>query len=265
LSKSGRVRLSDLRRGDRLIHDCRDVGHDPAAWSAVLVEGLAKLVDAQIAAAGKIELDRSGGPPRTMPMADRGWLSAHDRQTWWHLCVEQQDFRRFSTFHRFASLHGNLITRCREQLSPDGEWYGSDEYNEWNRAFGLDDMIISHVRIERLACLQGFHIYRCMNQPRFGTRVRRLIRLFHDELARHVGTALVTEPAKPFLHLPPRLRQIMDCLLEGDGEKQVALRLGLSRHTVHDYIKVLYRRLGVCSRAEFMAFCLRHRPGAGPP
>jgi DNA-binding NarL/FixJ family response regulator len=125
-------------------------------------------------------------------------------------------------------------------------------------------MMISHVRIERLACLQGLHIYRCLNQLRFGTRVRRLLRLFHDELARHVGTALVSEPAEPLLHLPPRLRQIMDCLLEGDGEKQVALHLGLSRHTVHDYIKDLYRRLGVCSRGEFMAFCLRHCPRCGP-
>jgi DNA-binding CsgD family transcriptional regulator len=259
MSKSGRVRIHDVRRAYRLIHDCRDVGHDPAAWTAVLVEGLATLVDAQVAIAGKIELDRSDGPPRSMPMADRGWLSAHDRQTWWHLCVEQQDFRRFSTFHRFTSLHGNLITRCRQQLSSDGEWYGSDEYNLWYRVFGLDDMIISRVRIERLACLQGFHIYRCLNVPRFGIRDRRLTRLFQLELARHVGTALVSEPAEPFLYVPPRLRQIMDCLLEGDGEKQVALRSGLSRHTVHDYIKGLYRRLGVCGRAEFMAFCLRHR------
>jgi hypothetical protein len=118
MSKSGRVRIHDIRRAYRLIHDCRDVGHDPAAWSAVLDEGLAKLVDAQVAIAGKIELDRSGGPPRTMPMADRGWLSTQNRQTWWQVCVDQEDFRRFSTFHRFSRLHGNLITRRREQLSP---------------------------------------------------------------------------------------------------------------------------------------------------
>ena len=49
------------------------------------------------------------------------------------------------------------------------------------------------------------------------------------------------------------------CLLEGDGEKQAALRLGLSRHTVHEYVGELYRRFGVCSRPELMALCLRRR------
>jgi DNA-binding CsgD family transcriptional regulator len=64
--------------------------------------------------------------------------------------------------------------------------------------------------------------------------------------------------------LSPRLRQTLECLLEGDGEKQVAARLGLSRHTVHDYVTALYRRLDVSSRPELMALCLsRGRPTGG--
>ena len=39
------------------------------------------------------------------------------------------------------------------------------------------------------------------------------------------------------------------------GDQEVAVRLCLSRHTVHDHVKVLYRRAGVASRAEFMARC----------
>jgi DNA-binding CsgD family transcriptional regulator len=54
-------------------------------------------------------------------------------------------------------------------------------------------------------------------------------------------------------HLPPRVRQVAELFLEGLSEKQVAYRLGISRHTVHDYAKVLYRSLGVESRGEF--FC----------
>jgi DNA-binding NarL/FixJ family response regulator len=69
-------------------------------------------------------------------------------------------------------------------------------------------------------------------------------------------------PAPP--PLPPRLREALACLLEGDSEKQVARRLGLSRHTVHDYAKDLYRRLGVGSRAELMALCLRRQDEGAP-
>jgi FixJ family two-component response regulator len=56
--------------------------------------------------------------------------------------------------------------------------------------------------------------------------------------------------------LSPRLRQTLRCLLRGEGEKQIAERLGLSRHTVHDYIKSLHRCFGVNSRGELLAVCL---------
>ena len=53
--------------------------------------------------------------------------------------------------------------------------------------------------------------------------------------------------------LSPRLQQTLQSLLAGDSEKQVARKLGLSPHTVHVYVKKLYRRYGVSSRAELLA------------
>ena len=37
------------------------------------------------------------------------------------------------------------------------------------------------------------------------------------------------------------------------GEKQVAIRLELSKHTVHDYVKLIYREFEVRSRGELLA------------
>ena len=45
----------------------------------------------------------------------------------------------------------------------------------------------------------------------------------------------------------------MKLLLEGDSEKQVAFKLGLSPHTVHEYVKNLYSELQVSSRGELLA------------
>jgi DNA-binding CsgD family transcriptional regulator len=53
--------------------------------------------------------------------------------------------------------------------------------------------------------------------------------------------------------LPPRQEQTLRHLLDGDSEKQVARKLELSPHTVHAYVKALYRRFGVSSRAELLA------------
>ena len=71
---------------------------------------------------------------------------------------------------------------------------------------------------------------------------------------------ITSEHAIAVALLPPRLRQTLDCLLDGDSEKQVAARLGLSRHTVHEYVKALYRRLGITTRAELMVRYLRRPP-----
>jgi DNA-binding NarL/FixJ family response regulator len=53
--------------------------------------------------------------------------------------------------------------------------------------------------------------------------------------------------------LPPRLSQTLQLLLLGDSEKQVAHKLKLSRNTVHVYVKALYRRYEVQTRAELLA------------
>jgi len=54
-------------------------------------------------------------------------------------------------------------------------------------------------------------------------------------------------------HLSPREKDTLEILLSGVPEKIVADKLGVSPHTAHDYVKSLYRKLGVTSRAELMA------------
>lgn len=53
--------------------------------------------------------------------------------------------------------------------------------------------------------------------------------------------------------LSPRTRQTLERLLAGDSEKQIAAHLGVSRHTVHVYVKALYKGFNVCSRGELLA------------
>jgi DNA-binding NarL/FixJ family response regulator len=57
--------------------------------------------------------------------------------------------------------------------------------------------------------------------------------------------------------LPPRLRHTLSALLQGGSEKEIAATLGISRHTVHEYVQEIYRRMNVRSRPELMAAVLR--------
>jgi DNA-binding NarL/FixJ family response regulator len=64
-------------------------------------------------------------------------------------------------------------------------------------------------------------------------------------------------PPDQLPNLSPRMRQTLERLLLGDSEKQIAAHLGVSRHTVHVYVKALYKGFGVCSRGELLARFVR--------
>jgi hypothetical protein len=57
------------------------------------------------------------------------------------------------------------------------------------------------------------------------------------------------------------MSQTLQYLLAGDSEKQIANRLRLSQHTVHVYVKALYRRHSVSSRGELLARFIPHDAG----
>jgi DNA-binding CsgD family transcriptional regulator len=86
-------------------------------------------------------------------------------------------------------------------------------------------------------------------------RRRRMVAMFCSML----GEQLLD--GKPNLRgsepLSRRQRQTLEFLLTGDGEKQIAARLSISRHTVHVYVKSLYKRFGVSSRGELLAKWVR--------
>jgi DNA-binding NarL/FixJ family response regulator len=77
------------------------------------------------------------------------------------------------------------------------------------------------------------------------------------EFCRLLGSSFSAPPPDPTAGLPPRHVQTLQRLLEGDSEKQIARRLGVSPHTVHVYVKALYRHFDVSSRGELLARFIR--------
>src|SRR4051812_41865564 len=57
--------------------------------------------------------------------------------------------------------------------------------------------------------------------------------------------------------LSPRMRQTLGFLIKGDSERQISLKLGISQHTVHVYVRQLYKRFDVSSRGELLARFIR--------
>jgi DNA-binding CsgD family transcriptional regulator len=53
--------------------------------------------------------------------------------------------------------------------------------------------------------------------------------------------------------LSPREAQIAELMLAGCSSEAIALRLDISRHTVKDHRKRIFRKLGIGSLAELFA------------
>jgi DNA-binding NarL/FixJ family response regulator len=84
---------------------------------------------------------------------------------------------------------------------------------------------------------------------------RRMIAEFCRTLGMQIGVVKPAANQNP--EITERMKQTLQHLLAGDSEKQVAAKLGLSRNTVHVYVKNLYKYFHVYSRGELLAKCLR--------
>ena len=257
MARSKRLTLREVRAVFRLVGECRELGADVTAWRRHLAAGLCRLTGAQVGLVGELAHSRQAWL-QPLHVADVGWSCPADRHHVLEEFVASGLYGRDLSAERFFGiLPLKLRTVRREQIISDPEWGRSVVFNDFIRQGGLDLGILS---------LQGFDggersnsivLYLPFGEAPLPERGRRLVHLTQQELGPLLGTALAAAGDPGWSNLPPRWRQTLDCLLDGDSEKQAASRLGISQLTIHQYVKGLYRHFGVASRAELLAFFLR--------
>jgi DNA-binding NarL/FixJ family response regulator len=146
----------------------------------------------------------------------------------------------------------------------DSDWYTSPYVEVIHKPMGMDHSLFC---MREFAHDPGVHccytIERALGEADFSQRDKVLVQELNAALAPLVGGPLApfTDPSPTTL--APRVRQVLRCLLEGDGDKQIAVRLGLTRHTVNQYAKTIFRHFGVASRSELLARWIRRAWGNG--
>jgi DNA-binding CsgD family transcriptional regulator len=255
MTRSGLLRLQDVRDAYRLIGDCRDLGSDPALWHRRMFEGLCQLIGAKAVTGGEGLWPRPHRPVVPLSAFDAG-LDARGRERYMAFMREQGPAAS-PIFRALQRLPGRLVTHTRRQLVSDDVWYRSVSFNEYIRLADGDHTLASVYQASDDGAVSVICLQRAIGERDFSPRERRLLNFFHGELGRLIGRSLVsaTEPSPE--KLSPRLRQTLGCLLEGDSEKQVAAHLGLSQATVHQYVTALYRHFRVQSRAQLLAHVIR--------
>ncbi|QEG33642.1 helix-turn-helix domain-containing protein [Bythopirellula goksoeyrii] len=259
MARSERLRLSEIRDISRLIGECRELGPNPIAWRRHYLEGLTKIIGAQVAVGGTWRMTSSDGPPELHDNLELGFASEEQHAIW--RTFMNDGMVSANSFRQFASRPGRLITCTRKEVATDREWYRSPEYQNYMRLAGVDASLASFYRPQPWNIASAVTIHRPIGEAQFGHRERKLLEFAQSEIGRLIGVSLAGPDEPSEFQLPPRVQQTLHCLLEGDGERQVASRLGISPETVHQYVKVIYRHYSVSSRAELLAHWLRFHRG----
>ena len=249
-----------MRQALRLVGECRDLGSDAREWFAHACNGARQLLGAKVVMGTIASAEGFDLVSRLPLVLSVGWDSpAQEAAAMSYMAgdahLSDPSFQRYQQIAR-----PNIILRPLRLVSRRA--IETSEYHAFRRSMGVEDIIFSqrHTANRRATFLfspQG----EAGGRP-FRTRDVKLMRLLHDELSLLVGNVLADGFVDPLAGLPPRHRQTLTLLLTGDSEKMMALRMGISRHTVHEYVVELYRYFRVNSRAGLMALC-RQR-GIGP-
>lgn len=257
MSKSQRLRVSDVQAVHQMVLECIELGDDHWHWREHLGKQLCRLVDAKVFMIG----ESCGVWPKLVPIAvlDMGWDSQAERDGFLAFMKEKGigDCEVFRKIYLHAPR--KVRTILRQEVVEDAEWYRSEHFQRYVKTSQLDGRIASFYEPHDNASLPGtgLSVHRPLRDRQFNVREKRIVELAHQTIVPLIGKQLASEREPAPSELSPRLREVLGCLLEGDSEKEAAARLNVTANTLHQYVKRIYRHFRVSSRAELMALWIR--------
>ena len=256
MPRSSRLRLSDLRAVHQLVGECRELGDDPLRWREHLLAVAARLTGAGAA----VEYQATWVPFCMFGVVTWGLGNGFDHRAFERMNAEFVRAGRGPPMldHYLAAVQpGAVAALTRADLMADADWYRSAYYRDLHEATGADAMMYCIGRRRAAERQRGLSLVRPTGEPDFGPRARSVVQELYATVIPLIGGALAGFGEPSPAELPPRVRAVLRCLLEGDSDKQIAARLGISRYTVNQYTKALYRHFGVSARAELLARWVR--------
>jgi DNA-binding CsgD family transcriptional regulator len=254
---SGKLDFGHVHQLIRLLTEVREIPAERPERKQHLVAGVARILDAAV-----------GGAvlgPDSMP-EERGALSgasarASGGATLLPLAVADPAGSVFDAMLRemmriTPDQPGTAITATWSELVVGLQRrYGAPYAEQCRLPAGLKDAVLSSVRLRARSCVHGLALYRESAHRPFSEEERNLVHVFHIEYEGllHASPCDGDDDAPMRAPLSPRQRQTLALVLDGLCDKEIAERLGISRYTVNQYTKVIYRYYAVTSRAQLLA------------
>lgn len=149
----------------------------------------------------------------------------------------------------FAEKKSHL-TRLRQQIDREGKFPETKVYAQWRRA-DVAPLILS-MRPTNGGQISAASFFRRFDRELFTPRESRIAHIILAEVPWLHDSAWPNHPGSEVRELSPRLKTVMNLLLQSHSRKEIAYSLGISINTVSGYVKEIYRYFGVHSQAEMI-------------
>ncbi len=239
-----------------LLGACLESGGSPGLWCHRLSKGFEEVLGVYLSTFFEGPFDFACG--RDAPSADDRFLlhgSALDTAVsvlgdFWK---ENRDgVANDPMLTAWARASGHTVTRTRQQLILDKEWYKSNAYQNYFRRASLGDTMLA-----RFPSGGGkwmlLNLWREAGERPFTERERQFVHLLAAELASLLEQGRLAPLAGLERPLSPRVAEVLALLRDGLSEKVIAYELGISKHTVHNHVKRLHTIFGAGSRSQLLA------------
>jgi len=252
----------DIHECHQIAGRCRDLGADVDAWRQQLLGELRTIVDAQVIISSEIEHFGNTNTHDTRYLGTHrdGWIS-HDAEVRWREYAQSIPVERTPEYPYLSKFSGETLLLSRDQIWGRESWYRSHTFNEIHRECGIDDYIISICPTGIPDRCTTLWLHKGVGSRDFTSRERALVAMLHMIINKEIGSFLAAAEEPRISQLTKRRREVLERLLMGDSEKQIAFRFNVARATIHDHVLAIYRHFEVSSRGELLAlFIGRAKP-----
>lgn len=256
-----------------LAGECTALGGDCYAWQSRLIDGLRSIIGMQTGISTVINKPAPNAVEAVMNMFMEPKCSSEVQRRVCRAYWQNKWYQTDPTFVAFSRLRGNVVVRSRNELVDARTWDRSMHRERVYSPGGLENIMPAGIFPDPRLGIPP-HAFLCMratsDRP-FSERDQAIVTLLCKEIRNMLGSRLRPACAVTIPGLSPRLQHTLRLLNTGLAEKEIAAQLGISPHTLHDYVKVLYRRFGVSSRVQLMNavrldfFSSATDPGITPP
>ena len=238
----------DARAMIRLVADIAALNADHATAKRYLMDGLKEMINADcwVWALGYLHPEKS---PAYISFQHGGF--SEERFARFLQANEHPDMKELTApFARELMESGSVVTKLRQEVDRNERFPETAVYPFWLAA-EIAPLMLS-AKLVNSGCASMVGIYRRHDQPLFDEREKQIAHILLTEVSWLHTKGWPEDFGEHAPDLSRRQRLVLNLLLEGHSRKAVAEKLKLSIHTVSDYVKEIYKILGVQSHVELM-------------